>query len=330
MANVIVLHPIMDTVKRLTHIQAADNGHLNIKWTNESGSEETLSLNFSRLVNKQTPQQLDIDIADPLLAVVRFGDDFLWDFSYYHADDATLVTLDKNGRLPAESTPYPQYRLWPVGEMNAPLTGGTERGHAGTLTDAQKELITVDWKERLNTLAYWFEANDRAKKWAHESSGGDVIAATIDATNQDRLNNTSRHWVKGIGMAWRIVKEFEDNTYSSHPVATSVRTNPTDANSAVTINAFTGAGIDEMITALENEYRIFSQIEGDVNNPILVWHYAAGSTTNLSTWKAYYNARQWWFTNYGTASGAYIWFTAATAEDWSDLWDQFTKARDYK
>ena len=330
MANIVTLHPMTDTTKRLTHIQAADNGHLNIKWTNGSGTVETFAFNFSRLVDGQNPAQLDIDIVDPLLSLTRFGDDFLWAFAYYHAEGATLVTLDEQGRLPAEGTPYPQYRLWPTGEQNAPLTGGTTQGHGAALTDAQKALVTTGWKERLNRLAYWFEENDRAKKWAHESSGGDEIASTIDTTNQQRLNNTSRHWVKGIGMAWRIVKTFEDSNYSTHPVATTIRTDPTDVDTAVTINAATGANIDLMITMLENEYRINAGNTGLVNNPILVWHYAAGGSTNLATWNSYYSSRQWWFTNYSTASGQYIWFTATNAADWSDLWDEFTKARDYR
>lgn len=34
--------------------------------------------------------------------------------------------------------------------------------------------------------------------------------------------------------------------------------------------------------------------------------------------------------NYSTAQGAYILYTAASAEDWADLWDEYTNVRDYQ
>ena len=331
--NAYFFTPVPHATKRgPDKIYSTATGRVFIEWTNADGTVETLDLNYEGLTGR-----LRENLPDPLREVGVHDQYNRINFSirYYYDENTDAPYLEPV----LGSAVYPNYPRWNSLETQVPLIADTELS-AEEVAAVKAENVSR-WKIRLNRLAFYFEGNDQAQKWALESSGDkSAIPMILDTENQGRLDNTSRHWVKGLGMAWRVISLYEDEDYTDYAVPARVRTDSSDLATEVTIDTTTGVGIDEMLAALEAEYRIAAYEAEEVNNPILVWHYAAGGDANRAIWSAYYGARQWWFTNYNVAQGAYRWFTAAVAteamdgnpatNDWTDLWDEYTKARDYK
>lgn len=197
MSNVIILHPEVHTTKRLSHIEAVANGRLRTQWTNETGDEEVFDYDLSKVSDQQGPSEIGIEIEEPLLSMIRYGDDYVWHFMYFHAEGVTLPTLDSQGALPAESGLYPLYPLWPSGETESALAADEVKGHGTDLTDLQKKHRAVEaikrWRIQLRSwiqrsleyadlhadipshIGYWLRSADAVIKYFFEDPDTDYL-----------------------------------------------------------------------------------------------------------------------------------------------------------
>ena len=232
------------------------------------------------------------------------------------------------------NTTYPVYVLWPdnVSQDNLVTTETITHSNLTDLLDISSETKKrniKEWKRRLNELAVMYDNTDNSLKWAHQNSNDINIfnLPAINTTESKRLDNTSKHRPKGIGIAWRCVCKYENPSYTTYNTSNLIRSDRYDHTTSLGININNGDNIEILIKQIEEEYQLQSETDSHVRE----WYYKAGSSSNLDLWSndSHYGGRIWYFTSYDNNSEwqpLYSLYASTDINDWNNLWDEYVNA----
>ena len=332
--------------KRLERVVEIGFGKFDIQMVDESNTTQTFRVDYGTL---PIGAIVDTDLPDPIKVIVsRAGKDnthrIKMSFYYYYDEtqpppEDNIGTLRSFRYVTSSGVQYPIYVLWPNSVTQAPLTFDntlipSQIPSITTITDTAKENNVNKWKVRLRNVAQFFDQKDDGLKWAYQNANPNNIftAPMINTVDANRLDNTSKHYPKGIGIAWRSVCAYEFMNYSPYGTPNMIRTDRYDPLTGIPINISNGDGLEELVKQIEIEYEFYEYSEENLlTNPIRKWYYTAGNATNLNIWtgNGYYGNNVWQFTSFQGDTqyqGAYSLYSAAEINDWNDLWNEYVNA----
>ena len=333
--------------KRLERIVEIGFGQFDIQMVDESNTTQTFRVDYSTL---PIGAAVETDLPDPIRVIIsRAGKDdthrIKISFFYYY-DETQPPPEDNIGVLGSfryvtpSGVQYPTYVLWPNSVTQEALTFDntlvpSQIASITTITDDAKSKNITNWKTRLNFIALMFDNKDVSFKWAHQDANNSNISTplAVGSDSAKKLDNTGKHYPKGIGIAWRAVCAYEDPSYTVYGVPNLIRTDGSDPMTATPINVVDGTGLETLVKQIENEYNFRDYDDELLINSVRNWYFMTGQTNNLILWSGYYANTTWYFTNYSGAQkgeGLYSLYSAMNPQDWNDLWGQYVNALNWQ
>ena len=281
---------IPDSTKRTTHVVALGDGHIAIRYTDETGTQLTKEWNYSANNNELPVGEAPIGTELPLQhpTVKSQMGNYTWKIAYWYDSTAPSSTYFMERWPTPPAGPYPHYILWPEGESQAPLEAATVVN-----TEPSNSLFAQAFKTTVKSFAELFEKIFNPQ-WAALASRDRVTdtAATDNLSIQEvqRQNNTDEWSRAYIGLCAAAL------WYLGHNVAQHFDGLPYPLSTTT---------LKDLVTMAETELHTLGIREWYYQHPVDSW------TTALDSFQLYSTGDTW--------EPDTLVFTAPAAEQWKEL-----------